>query len=48
MQIFPENNATAPPLLMGARYEYLFQMVDAPHARAYFEIRDGHAVEIAK
>jgi hypothetical protein len=45
-QIYPENEAMAPPLVAGEKYQYWFQTLNAPHARAYFEIRDNNAVEL--
>jgi len=48
VQLFPENGSTPPPLIEGKQYEYWFQTLNAPHARAYFEIRDGKAVELNK
>jgi hypothetical protein len=47
-QIYPENDAAAPPLVDGQKYEYWLQTINAPHARASFEMRDGKAVEIPK
>jgi hypothetical protein len=47
-QIYPEHDAAVPPLVDGQKYEYWFQTINAPEARAYFEIRDGKAVEIPK
>jgi hypothetical protein len=47
-QIYPENDAPAPALVPGQKYEYWFQTINAPHARGYFEIKDGKAVEIPK
>ena len=46
-QKFPEYATTAPPLEPGERYEYWFITTDAPHARGYFEVRDGKAVVVA-
>lgn len=43
-QIYPENNAPPPPLTPGPKYEYWFQTINAPHARAYFKMHDGKAV----
>lgn len=48
VQIYPENGASAPPLIEGQRYEYWFQTLNAPHARSYFEIRDGKAVAVTQ
>jgi hypothetical protein len=48
VQVYPENSAPPPPLVEGERYGYWFQTLNAPHARGYFEIRDGKAVELAK
>jgi hypothetical protein len=47
-QIYPANNAAPRSLVSGIKYGYWFQTVDAPHARASFEIRDGKAVEITE
>ena len=47
-QIYPEPDAAVPQLVDGQKYEYWLQSINAPHARAYFEIRDGKAVEIPK
>ncbi|HEV8370418.1 MAG TPA: hypothetical protein VGQ39_20880 [Pyrinomonadaceae bacterium] len=44
-QVYPENNGVPPTLSTGERYEYWFQTVNGSHARSYFEIRDGQAVE---
>jgi hypothetical protein len=46
-QIYPENNEVPPALVPGERYEYWFITSNAPHARKYFEIRDGKAREIS-
>lgn len=46
VQVFPTNGETPPPLIEGERYGYWFQTINAPHARAYFEIRGGKAVEL--
>src|SRR6266850_5990985 len=45
-QIYPENGASPPALVEGPKYEYWFQSINAPHARAYFEIRDNKAIEL--
>jgi hypothetical protein len=47
-QIYPENRATPLALVPGEKYSYWFQTINAPHARAYFEIRANKAVEIPK
>lgn len=47
-QVYPENGVPPPPLIEGERYAYWFQTINAPHARAYFEIRDGKAVELSR
>jgi hypothetical protein len=47
-QIYPENGATAPALVVGEKYQYWFQTINAPQARSYFEIRDNKAVEVPK
>lgn len=48
VQIYPENGVSPPSLLEGERYEYWVQTLNAPHARSYFEIRDGKAVEVSR
>ena len=47
-QVYPENGASPPHLVAGEKYEYWFQTINAPHARAYFAIRDNKAVELPK
>ena len=47
-QVYPEKGMSPPGLVVGEKYEYWFQTSNAPHARAYFEIRDNKAVELAK
>ncbi len=46
VQVYPDNGVPPPSLIEGERYEYWFQTLNAPHARAYFEIRDGKPVEL--
>ena len=47
-QIYPENNAPPPSLLPEKKYEYWFQTINAGHARGFFEIRNGKAMEVAR
>ena len=47
-QVYPENGLSPPALEEGHKYEYWFQTINAPHARAYFEIRGNKAVELNK
>jgi len=47
-QIYPENDGPPPMLVAGEKYEYRFQTNNAAHARAYFEIKGGNAVELPK
>ncbi len=42
-QEYPEQG-TPPALVENQRYGYWFQTINAPHARGYFEIRNGKAV----
>ena len=44
-QVYPENNQTPPPLIEGVKYNYWLQLINAPHVRKSFEIRDNKAVE---
>lgn len=48
VQVYPEDNASPPSLVEGQRYEYWFQTLNAPHARAYFEIQGGKPVELSR
>ena len=45
-QIYPEDGAPPRDLLPGNKYEYWFDTTNAPHARSYFVIRGGKAVEV--
>jgi hypothetical protein len=45
IEVYPGNGASAPPLIEGEKYQYWFQTINAPHARGYFEIRNGKPVE---
>jgi hypothetical protein len=45
-QVCPENGGAPPPLTKGTTYEYWFDTSDAPHARRYFIIRGGRAIEV--
>lgn len=47
-QVYPENNAPPPSLLPEKKYEYWFQTINAPHARGFFEIRNGKAAVVSK
>jgi hypothetical protein len=47
-QRYPADGARPAELVAGEKYEYWLQTINAPHARAYFEIRDNKAVEIGK
>ena len=47
-QVYPENGGLPPPLVAGEKYEYWFQTINAPHARAYFVIRKNKAVALPK
>jgi hypothetical protein len=47
-QIYLEDGSPPPLLVPGVRYEYWFQTSGAPHARAYFEIHDGKAVDVTR
>lgn len=46
-QVCPENGNPPAKLVKGKKYEYWFDTYDAPHARRYFVIRGGKAVEVA-
>lgn len=47
-QVYPEKGAAPPNLVAEEKYEYWFQIINAPHARAYFTIRNNQAVELPK
>lgn len=44
-QIYPENGKELPSLLSGTNYDYWFQIVNAPHIRGKFEIKDGKIID---